>query len=1103
MNFCHLHVHDEYSQLDGYGSAKQYVSRAKEMGFKYLGLTNHGNIAGCLKFQKECLKQGIEPILGCELYIVPDAQKRIKEKAYHITILVQNLKGWTELCRILSYANLKGMYNDRPRIDPETLLNSDLSGWFILTACVSSFLRLQNWEMFEELHDRMKGRLFFEIMPHKEEIQKTFHKDFIMPAMEEYPDIPLIATNDCHYVSRGDWKAQDALLAIQRNAKWDDENRWRFTIRGLHLRSEKEMIKAFQRQDQFADKEIADAMANTINVAEKCAGFQIPKQNISFPKIPDATERIEQICYEKAFSYGPEYLKRYKYEAELIKWKGFCEYFMMVYDIVQWCNNNDIMVGPGRGSVGGSLLAYLLGITKVDPIKYDLPFARFISEDRIDYPDIDIDFPDVKRDRVIEYVEKKYGKNNVCGISTDMRMRGKGVIWDIGRVFKIPNNDIKKITGIIESGERDEKVVQKCFDEDGRWFAETYPEASRLAAKLENQLRSFGQHPAAVVISDEDLTDGKRCVLKLQKGHVVSSWDMEDCEFCGLMKLDVLGLSTLSVLEECRRLINLQRGPKSQFDFDDITFDDSKIFEKITQGRTSGIFQFSQRPTTELCKEMGIDCFNDMVAAVALARPGPYKSGMTGKYVQRKHGGSWSPMNKIYEEISKDTFGLLIYQEQVMQIISRVAGLPESTADKIRKVIGKKRDPKEFEKYRKQFLKGCKEHKTLSDLEAQEFWEGLLEWAGYGFNKAHSVEYSIIAYWTAWCKFNYPAEFICACLTYSKKDEKQALINEAQEVGLNIMLPKVDISDATKWIIKDQMMYVPFTEINSFGEQQARKYCESEYIDGNVGFFSIKAAPNTKTEAGKLLVEIGAYRPEETPNPDVIEQHFSFILSNVESLPILSQLMGPDIDFASALTLSATPPSGLIKPSRMYQVPDGLVECGRCELLNECDGPVPPSPGVFNAFITGEAPGPMENKYVRGFHEDAPAGSLLWDELEIYGLVRRYFHVTNICKCYPKKSKTPTWEHIKACSVWFSDELERIKPRLILALGNTCVFAFTGKKSGIRDLSGTTEWIEKLGAWVCWGMHPAAIKRRESNRVYFEKGIENFADKFLLLRGES
>lgn len=1129
MSFAHLHLHNEYSILDGVGTAEQFVTRAKELEMKYLALTNHGNVSGCLKWQRECDKQGIKPILGCECYITPDAKVKNKEKAAHILILVTNHTGWIELSRILTYANLTG-FHYRPRIDYETLLNSDLSGWIITTACTNSWLRLKGAEkILDELKDRMRGRLYLEIMPHSEQIQTDHHKNFIIPLREE-TGLPLVATNDCHYVLRGDWKAQECLLAIQKSAKWDDPNRWKFDIKGLHLRSEIEMQKAFERQGQFKEGEIQEALENTIKIAEQCCNFRIPKQEISLPRPPfiedkNENELMDELCWQaiEAKGLNDDYKNRYRQEFRLIKKKKFSRYFLIVYDIIQYCNKVGIMYGPGRGSVGCSMTAFLMGITKIDPLKFDLPFSRFLSEDRIDYPDIDIDFEDSKREQVVDYIHKTYGRNNVCGISTDSRMKSRGVIWDVGRVFNIPTKDVKQMAGAI-SQDIEKNAVATCIEEDriGIEFKENFPDAARLAAKLEGQLRHFGQHPAAVVICNDDLTSGKYGPLRVQKSNVVSAWDMEDSEYNGLMKLDILGLTTLSILSECLRLINETDQtyffwhPESERFFvdkdmqedkfpveclevgialDKIPLDDEEVFKQLSEGKTSGVFQFSARPTTQLCKEAGIDSFNDMVAVVALVRPGPYQSGMTENFILRKHGKKWKPLNAIYEEITKDTYGLIVYQEQVMQVISRVAGLSESTADKIRKVIGKKRDAKEFEPYRVQFIEGCKKQKTLSEKEANEFWEGLKEHAHYSFNKAHSVEYAMIGYQTAWLRIYYPAEFLCACLSYSKT-EKQELIDEALRQGFKVVWPKVGISEATRWILGEgrRTLYAPFIEINSIGPEQAKKICAPE--DSNAGFFNIKPTINSKTELGKLLKEIEANNPDSEPDTEIIQKHFQFVLSPSEdAYPKLTGLIGyTDLKLEEAPT--TTKP--LIHPVKRFQNKE-IKNCSRCELRQECEAPVLSSPGIFNAFITGEAPGPLEDEYGRGFYEEAPAGELLWNELGLYGLERRMFFVNNICRCYPETTRTPKPEHIEACLPWFEEEVKTIQPKLILAIGNTCVKVFKGQDGGIQKLSGETEWNEKYGFWICWCLHPAAVARRPSNREYFEKGIRNFAKKFRLL----
>ena len=1109
-------MHSEYSALDGFGSAQDYINRVVQLGMKYCAITDHGTIAGALKFQKECLKKDIIPIIGAELYMVPDITTHLKEKPAHITILCTNLKGFQELSRLITFSNLQGFYK-KPKISYDALLNSDLSGFIIMTACLGSFLNLKDGiNVLLELEEKMPGRLYLEIMPHREDIQKNYHKNVIIPLKKE-TGLPLVATNDCHYVNRGDWMAQEMLLAVQRNAKWSDPNRFKFSMKGLHLRSEIEMRKAFERQGQFSEAEIDEAINNTHKIAKQCENFRIPKQEIALPCAPgtegeNANKILEDLCIKKIdeLLLSNEYEIRFDNEFELIKSKNFAQYFLIFYDIIQYCNNNNIEYGPGRGSAGGSLIAFLLGIHKLDPIKFDLSFARFLQEDRIDWPDIDVDFQHDKREQVVQYIKDTYGETHTCGISTDSRMKAKGVIWDVGRSFEMLNKDISPIShsldNFIKQNSKEKKFLDKYFTEDetGMEFAEKWAEASKLMIKLENQLRHFGQHPAAVCISADDLTLGKYGSLRKQGKNIVSSFDMEDSEHIGLMKLDILGLSTLSVLAECRRLIH-EKNP--DFNFDKIPLEDKEVFDALSDGNTSGVFQMEEWASTNLCKEMGVDNFNDMIAINALVRPGPYKSGMTSDYIKRKHGEKWESIHPIYSKITEYTYGVLVYQEQVMNVISKVAGLSEAEADKIRKVIGKKRDPKEFEPHRIKFFEGCKKQNTLSQAEAEEFWEGLLKWAGYGFNKSHSTAYAMLGLWTGYCKVHYPREFLCASLTYTKKGERQDLVDEAQRIGLKLMLPKVDISDSSKWVVKNDILYVPFTEINTFGEKQAEKYCKS--VIDNAGFFKIKSTPDTSTQMGKILLEIGAYNPDQEPDPEVMEKHFSFGVSDKSdpAYKSLKNILGfnfPEEDLIKIKSLDVPKgflSKGLIKPVRRFQNKE-LLKCKKCELRKECKKPVLPSPGIFNVVISGEGPGWQEDKYGYGFYEGAPAGKTLWDELGIYGLSRRLFYVTNIVKCFPGKViKTPNKSHMDNCSVWFAEELANIKPRLMLAFGNTNNKALTDRSGGINKLSGTTEWIDEIKCFVCWCTHPAATKRNMANLEYFEKGIKNFAEKFELLKG--
>lgn len=552
---------------------------------------------------------------------------------------------------------------------------------------------------------------------------------------------------------------------------------------------------------------------------------------------------------------------------------------------------------------------------------------------------------------------------------------------------------------------------------------------------------------------------------------------------------------------------------------DKIDFNDKKVFDLINVGKTAGMFQISTSLATDFCKEMQINSLDDITAAIALIRPGPAKSGMTEEYIKRKHGKKWKAMHPIYEEVAKDTYGILVYQEQIMQVISRVAGLPESTADKIRKVIGKKRNPKEFKPYFDKFKNGCKKMKTLSAKEAKEFWDGLMKWAEYGFGKAHSTAYAIMSYQTAYLKANFPIEFICGCLSYAelddnKKDDarqKRALFEEIMEQGIQIMPPKIGYSDSFKWLVKNKKLYVPFIEISTFGEMQANKAIQSKSLSKPKleGFFGKEyAAPRKeRTKADTILDELKVHDPDAIPDSKILLKHLPFDISKTDttydSIRDILDFSFPQDELSRWKTLDIPKkiiPKGLIQRIRFSN--DKLLKCNNCNLIKECDGPVMLSLGLYNVMLLGEGPGPQEDKHKRGFYEEAPAGSLLWDELALYGLNRRMFHISNVVKCYPgKKIKNPHRKHIDACYPWLEEEILKLKTRLILGFGNTSIKVFTNRDSGITNLSGQTEFIPKINSWVAWCLHPAAVARNPNNREYFEKGIKNFSKKFKLLKG--
>jgi len=870
--FVNLHNHDEFSQLDGFGSAKAYAERAKFFNQTALASTNHGNVDGLIKHQKACLAVGIKPILGCELYVVPNPIVKEKgEHRGHMVVLVRNEAGWQGLCALLSRANIEGFYN-RPRVGFdwfEELPPEQLHGMVILTGCIASFIWLPGGEdLFRWL--ALSAYIYLEVMPWPSKDQVEWNMRCVRLAQET--GVNLVATNDTHYVLPEDSKAQEVLLAIQRKVKWDDPTRFKFDYEGLHLRSEREMMRAFYKHGSLLEPAYRAAIERTVEVADLC-NFIIPKMKMNLPgsNIDQEAQIGDMVSFglRKRFNGGAglsqEYSDRIAEEMLLIREKKFNSYFIIVADFCDWCRKNGITVGPGRGSVGGSLIAYLLGITDVDPIKYGLLFSRFISPDRNDYPDIDLDIDALRIGEARQYLEDKYGRNNVAGISTFTRMKARGVIRDVARVFDVPLKEVDEFAKSISQEKSDGLIKMAAESKTGRSFANKYGAVVEMAQKLEGQVRGSGQHPAAIVISSDSLLDSGRCVVKNIDETRVINWDMEDSEHVGLMKLDALKLETLTIIKEC--LLHISDGIPESLDLNTLPMDDQEVFNDLSRGETSGVFQLSGYACKKICVEMGIGKFDDIVAIIALARPGPMQSGMTPDYIQRKKTGRWEKTHcQEYNDIVKNTFGVLVYQEQVMRVFTDVAGMTASLADKIRKVIGKKRDAAEFEPFRVQFIEGCKKQKTFTGQEAEEFWHGLLEWAQYGFNLSHSVEYGIISYRTAWLKHHYPMEYLAAFLTYGTEDQKVDLLKEvSRRVEIKLVTPKIKYSDAHVWRIHGAHLYMPFNSIKGIGEKDAEKCLLIKPVAQSngvlAGFFNLPK-PETKRELSKLqqlLEEVKAF----------------------------------------------------------------------------------------------------------------------------------------------------------------------------------------------------------------------------------------------------
>ncbi len=1233
-DFCHLHVHNHYSLLDGFGTADQYCKRAKKLGFEHIALTNHGNVDGVIRWQQACEENNIHSIIGCEAYIVKDlAVKQKGDKRYHITLLVKNEEGWKNLLQLLTYANIQGFYY-RPRIDLDLLLEY-CEGLIIMTACSYGILRAE-WGLDLLLKLKDKGlNVYAEIMPLRFDPQDEMNQ-WCLDVSEKY-NIPLVATNDCHYILEKQSFEQEVLLAIQKRVKWKDPKRWKFDITGLYLKTANEMIDKFKKQKVLKENQYIKALKNTISVANKC-DFYIEKRevilpNVAVPKYKNYDEKdqlinlsldgLEKKIQKHVYIEEKQVLYHERLEEELtaIINLGFSRYFLIVWELINWCKKQNIMTGPCRGSVGGCLVAYCLGITSVDPIKYDLIFSRFISPARIDLPDIDMDFEDAKRGEIRKHLEDLYGKHNVAGVSTFLKMHGRGAVRDIGRIFDLPKIEVdaaaKSIVTRSMGDLRANFSIKDAFEtfEDGIKFYKKYPKESKLAMAFEGQIRGAGQHAAAMCVSGDDLRSGKNSNYVMRNKNLVCNWNKEDAEYMGLMKLDVLGLNTLTTLNKTKILIKINHN--IDIDFELIPLDDNKVFEEFTKGNNIGIFQLGSPGMIKLCREIKIEDFEGIVAINALHRPGTLRSGMVTEYTLRKHGEKkFSYFNDFVKNITQNTFGIILYQEQVIRIFYELAGLPWRTADGIRKVISKGKGIEEFKTFEKKFVQGCVNKGTLTEKQAQKLFDDLKFFGNYGFNKAHSVGYSLLAYWGMWFKVHYPAEAMVSLLSFGQDNKKYDVLNEAKRLGLKVVLPNVNKSKASEWGLNNGNLIIPFKEMKGIGFKAAQAITKERKENGLYKSFEDfedrlpKRTVNKRVK--KTLMGIGVFSFDGTDNIqedeeklEELSQYFNFELSNDPMFRFkkVIKLISQQIEFTNLRDINPKQDRSkkienffgrmtalrfgyreavarkdievhgvadqlggvygnyqdktdfmmLVFGPEVYQRNKYLIEhcdgewllvkanypyrtssihaqqlwtgddiltgnlgklglelvkqnkkditnisrkvsnCSKCSLRKECTAPVSPSNGQFNIMAIGEAPGRDEDGGGEGFI--GSSGKLLFKELKKRSIERKWLYVTNACKCWPSKTKTPKKVHVNLCGEFLKEEIEQVKPFVIFALGNTCNLFFNKEDSGIMALSGTTTWSDEYECWICWGIHPAMALYRNENKKMFIEAVDNFVDK--------
>ncbi|VBB08734.1 dna polymerase helix-hairpin-helix motif [Lucifera butyrica] len=805
-NFVHLHVHTEYSLLDGASRIGDLVNRAKELNMPAIAITDHGAMYGAIDFYKQAKKQGIKPIIGCEVYIAPRSRWEKSavegEAYYHLLLLAENNKGYQSLIELVSRGYTEGFYY-KPRVDKE-LLRECHEGLICLSACIAGeipALLLKGDAAGAELMAReyvdIFGRenFFLELQDHGLPEQKIVNDGLMQLARKL--DIGVVATNDLHYVYKKDAESQDVLLCIQMGKTVDDTGRMRFPSQEFYLKDLGEMTALFGH--------CPEAIENTCRIAERCqVDFEFG--SLLLPEFPvpaglNADEYLRRLCEERLPERYAEVTEavreRLDYELAVIRKMGYSGYFLIVWDFVNYARQNEIPVGPGRGSAAGSVVSYLLGITNLDPIKYGLLFERFLNPERVSMPDIDIDFCYVKRNKVIDYVSDRYGSDRVAQIITFGTMAAKAAIRDVGRALNLSYGEVDKVAKLVpnELGITLKRALsinaelRQLYESD-----EKIHKLVDLAMAVEGLPRHASTHAAGLVIAKNPLTQHVP-LQNSSEGFLTTQYDKDRIEELGLLKMDLLGLRTLTVIGDALEFIKENRGIK--LDIDKIPFDDEATCTMLANGDTAGVFQMESAGMTNLVKELKPEHFEDLIPLVALYRPGPLGSGMVTDFIEGRHGKKkTSYLHPLLEPILQDTFGVILYQEQVMQIASAMAGFTLGQADLLRRAMGKKKH-EVLAAQKDSFLQGAAARNIDAAL-AEEIFNLMAHFADYGFNKSHSAAYALVAYQTAYLKANYPQEFMAALLSsiMGTNDKVGYYIETCRRMGIQTLPPDINASKA-------------------------------------------------------------------------------------------------------------------------------------------------------------------------------------------------------------------------------------------------------------------------------------------------------------------
>ncbi len=814
--FTHLHLHTQYSLLDGAIRVKDLFPKVKELGMDSVAVTDHGNMFGAIDLYTEAKAAGVKLIFGCETYVAAtDRTDRTNRRNYHLILLAKNDVGYKNLSFLNSKGYLEGFYYN-PRIDKQ-LLREHSEGLIGMSAClggeIAQTLEKNGVAAAEETAKEYAsmfadGDFFLEVMPTPTAEQDTLNGELVR--MSKKLNIPLVATNDCHYVNRADAAAHDVLMAIQTGKSLKDEKRLKHQVDSYYMKSPAEMESAF--------KDVSQAIENAASIAERCnVKLKLDQTYLPTYKVPDGEtldtylgaivekglERRFRELAGRGVKFDPDqYRERTRTEIAVIQKMGFSGYFLIVWDFINWAKDHGIPVGPGRGSGAGSVVAWVMRITDIDPIEFKLLFERFLNPERVSMPDFDVDFCMNRRGEVIKYVQDKYGKDQVGQIATFHQLKARGVIRDIARAMEIPFGEADKLAKLVpEPVQGKSPPVREAIEQTPELKqlyndSPLHRELLDLAAALEGLNRNAGMHAAGIVIAEKPLWEYVPC-FRGQNDEIVTQFAMKEVEKVGLVKFDFLGLKTLTVIQTAVKLVNQQRAARNEpeFDIDLIRKDDADVFKMISRADTTGVFQLESSGFREMLKKLKPDCLEDIIAAVALYRPGPLEGGMVDDFIDRKHGRKKVEYpHPLLAGMLADTYGVIVYQEQVMQIAQIMGGYSLGGADLLRRAMGKKK-PEEMAKQKQIFLDGAKGLNI--DLKiADQVFELMAFFAGYGFNRSHSAAYGWITYQTAYLKHHYPHEFMAGLMSCDADniDNIVKFIAEARAMGLVVERPDVNES---------------------------------------------------------------------------------------------------------------------------------------------------------------------------------------------------------------------------------------------------------------------------------------------------------------------